>query len=277
MRRSVTTGPAPVPVPVRARSRRRCRCARPWCPPGVGRPGAGPRVGARPPGRRRADGPAASSSVSSVIGVLPSLDCSCPAVPSPFRGLVPRSSARSFSRARCRRMLAAFGLISRTSAISAGVSCSHAHRRSSSASSGRSLAIASSSAGVRRPRRRAAGAGRRRPGGRVDHGDPGREPGLPPLAAPRVGQAAPRHAVRPGQRLGGYVVQPAPADQQGVGEHVVGGRRIGPPGQEPPQRLHQPGCDLLEMGAPVVVHGLTVSHAGHGVTRPASRVAGGVR
>ena len=57
---------------------------------------------------------------------------------------------RNFSRARCSRMLAALAVMSRTVAISAGVSCSQAHSRSSSASSGRSAASASCSVGVRR-------------------------------------------------------------------------------------------------------------------------------
>ena len=47
-------------------------------------------------------------------------------------------------------------------------------------------------------------------------------------AAPLVGQAAARHAVRPGHDLiDGGLLQPAPQHQQGFGHHIIGRRRIG--------------------------------------------------
>ena len=133
---------------------------------------------------------------SSWSSLIPASSRSTPHVRQPRRSFA--APPRSFSRARCSRMLTALGVTSRTAAISAGVSCSQAHRRSSSASSSRSAPIASSrsgsspSPGPERWSRR-----------RVDDRDPGREPLLAAYAPLGVGQAVAGHAVGPGQRLVG--------------------------------------------------------------------------
>ena len=173
-------------------------------------------------------------------------------------GLSSTSSSFSFSRARCRRMLAALGVMSRTVAISVGVSCSHAQRRSSSASSSRRAARAS----VRSASPCLAGTGLAG-GRRVDDRDPGREPLLPAYAALCVGQAVARHAVGPRQRLVGHVVEPPPADEQGLGEHVVGRRGVGTPCEEAPERLDESRRERLEPLPPEVP-----GHDPHGVTCP---------
>ena len=198
-----------------------------------------------------------SSSVPVGHGVLLSPRLLMSGRPLPFRS---RAASRSLSRARCSRMLAAFGLIARTSAISAGLSCSHAHRRSSSASSGRSarqrlveVRRPARAGACRRVRRRLRRAGRPRRSGRRAAAAAARRAGCWPGSSPR-------DAVGPGQRLGGHLVQPAPADQQGLGEHVVGGGRVGTPGQEPAQRLDQPGATCSKRARRVCASTAPASH-----------------
>ena len=101
-----------------------------WCPPGVGPPARGRPPAGRRPGRPPAGGRRSWSSSCSVTGSSLSRLLMSGTPPRPFA-----ARSRSFSRARCSRMLAAFAVMSRTVAISPGASCSHAHRRSSSASS----------------------------------------------------------------------------------------------------------------------------------------------
>ena len=72
----------------------------------VGSAGGREEAGSAARSRSRSSG---SRSQSVVHGLLPSLDSSCPA-----RRLDLSQLARSFSRARCSRMLAAFGVMSRT-------------------------------------------------------------------------------------------------------------------------------------------------------------------
>ena len=132
-------------------------------------------------------------------------------------------------------MLAALGVMSRTAAISAGVSCSQAHSRSSSASSSRSASSASARSGARSSSPGPGTVAARRVHGR----DPGREPPLTAYAAGGVGEAVAGHAVGPRQRLGRQLVEPAPADQQRLREHVVGRGGVGAPGEEAAQRLDE--------------------------------------
>ena len=125
-----------------------------------------------------------------------------------------------------------------------------------------------------RRRRPLAGAGHRL-GGRVDRprsARPAAAAGAPPRSALARQLRATPYAH--GSASSGHLVEPAPADQQRVGEHVVGGRRVGTPGQEPPQRLDQPGGERLETGSPVIVHGphvVTCPAAGRPFPRRAGR------
>ena len=205
----------------------------------MGRPGAARRRGrpraAVPAARRRSRRP-------------PSLDSSCPDEADIFP-----STARSFSRARCSRMLAALGVMPRTTAISAGVSRSQAQSRSRSASSGRRAASASATTpsvasgpgaddgggsrvairAARRCCRRAPGPGWPGSCGRRRTPTAAGPPGARRTAASRPG------ACRRGRR------RPWP-------------RRYDGPGT--PQRLDQPGGDRLEpFASRLRVHGVTVS------------------
>ena len=197
-----------------------------WRPPGVGRPGPGRPAGGRQPGRRRAAGRTARRLIARLVP--------------PSRLLMSGTGldlselvAQLLPAARCSRMLTALGVMSSTVGDLGG-------RQLLPRPQPQQLGVLVAAAGrapragvvaARRPGRPPRGAGRPRPAWR------------PPLLAAHgplgVGQAVARDAVGPRQRSVGHLVEPAPAHQQRLGQHVVGGRRVGTPGQEPSQRLDQ--------------------------------------
>ena len=213
---------------------------------------AGGREAAGSDACRRARSSSSASNVSraSVMAFSP---LSTPHVRPP--AAIFRSSTFSFSRARCSRMLAALEVTSRTTAISRG-------RQLLPRPQAEQL-------GVVGPQRSERGGEvvvglvgcRRHLGGRVHGRDPGGQPLLTPGGPVGVVQAVPRDAVRPRQRLVGQVLDTPPEHQQCLGEHVLGGGRIGTAGQEAAYRLDQARRDLLE-AIPSAFHGL------HAVTCP---------
>ena len=137
------------------------------------------------------------------------------------------SALASRRRARCRRTRSARGPISSTRAASSLLRPSHAR----SSSSSRSLSLSLPSA---RPSRVSPAVGNGDTGvgwapGRV-HGEALAQRALTRASAALVGQHAAGDAEQPDPLLGARnLLQPAPGDQEDLGEHVVGVRAGGTP------------------------------------------------